>query len=112
VATSVHGLSITALYVAFGLFPIPESDPNRPGHTYFTSGIPWPSQDDPNWSAKNAAMIEVTFNLICLLCVALIVISFIFFRGPKKLHLLQLLNFLLLAWTWVLGTFSISGATL
>jgi hypothetical protein len=58
------------------------------------------------------AMIEGTFNLMCLLCVALIVISFIFFRGPKKLHLLQLLNFLLLAWTWVLGTFAISGATL
>jgi predicted RND superfamily exporter protein len=99
-ATSAHGLSITALYFAFGLFPLPGCE------------IPWPAQGEPHWSAKNVAMIEGTFNLMCLLCVALIVISFIFFRGPKKLHLLQLLNFLLLAWTWVLGTFAISGATL
>lgn len=100
VATSVHGLSITALYVAFGLCPLPESE------------IPWPSQGDPNWSAKNVAVIEGTFNLMCLLCVALIVVSLIFFRGPKILHVLQLLNLPVLALTWLGGNLAISGATL
>jgi len=43
------------------------------------------------------------FLLLLLVPFAAIIASFFFFRGPKLIHLLQLVNILLLLWTGVVG---------
>jgi hypothetical protein len=62
------------------------------------------------WGYSNRAPeYEVPFCFMLAVPLCLIVISLILFRGPKALHLLQLLNFIFLAWTWFMGSMAISG---
>ena len=48
------------------------------------------------------------FFLLLLVPLASIIASFFIFRGPKLIHLLQLLNLLLLVWTGVVGGIAVT----
>jgi hypothetical protein len=49
------------------------------------------------------------WTLLCLLPLASIIYSLVRFRGPRQTHLLQILNCLCLAWTWLFGGMAITG---
>jgi hypothetical protein len=48
------------------------------------------------------------FLLLLLAPLASIIASFFFYRGPKLIHLLQLVNIVLLVWTGVVGSIVVS----
>jgi len=82
VVTSAHGASITALYFAAGFVM---------------------------WAGKSNSLFEGPWDIAGLIVLLLMIVSLSFFRGPKWLHLLQLLNLILLAETWFLGSMVITG---
>lgn len=82
VATSAHGVCITVLF--------------------FTA-------DFIAWAGKSNSGFETPYDLAVLLIIVLMVASFIFFQGPKWLHLLQPLNLILLAEAWFFGGLEITG---
>jgi hypothetical protein len=88
VTTSAHGISITALY-----FPL-----------LF------------GWPEHGAPKLVVLYDVLLFLSAALIFGALFLYRGPKGLHLLQLLNLLSLAWLWFTASLfeamSVSGVSL
>jgi len=60
-------------------------------------------------AGKSSPRFEVPYNTATLLIVFLMVASLVFFRGPKWLHLLQLLNLILLVEAGLLGSMAITG---
>jgi len=51
---------------------------------------------------------ELVYTLLFILPLASIVISFFYFSGNKKIHLLQIINLLGLAWCWFVGIMAIT----
>ena len=59
----------------------------------------------------NAARPKYAVPFVVLIAVpgALILLSFFVYRGPKHVHLLQVLNLLCLAWTFFIGIMAVTG---
>jgi hypothetical protein len=82
---SVHGVLITLVFLA---------------------GAALPSVVSPNPSYG------LPYQLMCLLCVVLMALSFFLFRGRKVVHLFQILNFAGVVATLFLGGMAITGVWL
>ena len=72
---------------------------------YFS--VMFPDTGDTKTGAPDA--LAVPFNVTVLLGLILMVLPLFLFRGSKILHLLQLLNLVLLVWTWVIGGMAVTG---
>ena len=82
VLTSVHGVSTAALYIlAMTVAVTRHSDP----------------------------ILGTPFKVALLIPLALIVASFLLYRGAKRVHWLQVLNVACLAWTGFMGGMAITG---
>jgi hypothetical protein len=61
------------------------------------------------WLSGNSRReLGTPFLLLLLVPFASIIASFFLFRGPKLIHLLQLVNILLLLWTGVIGGIAVA----
>lgn len=49
------------------------------------------------------------FAVMLLLPLGLMLLSFAIFRGPKRVHLLQLVNLVCLFWTFFVGSMAVTG---
>lgn len=82
IIVSAHGVVIAALYmVAMTIF--------------------WAQKADPKF------ITPFLFSMVVPLL--LITVSFIFYRGRKVIHFLQLLNLLCLGWTFFVGSMAVTG---
>ena len=81
-ATSAHGVTVAALYILAMLVAVTR-------------------RYDPAFGTP--------FAIALLLAVALIIVSFILYRGSGKLHWLQVPNVACVAWTAFMGGMAITG---
>lgn len=81
-AASAHGLSIAALF--FGAMQF-------------------------HWSGAFHPAYQRPFGYMALLPLALIVLSFFYFRGAKSFHFLHIFSILCLAWVFFIGSMAVTG---
>jgi hypothetical protein len=62
-----------------------------------------------HWMGAARRAFDVPYLVLIAFSAALIVASFFLFRGPRAMHLLQLVNVPCLAWTLVVGEMAVTG---
>lgn len=82
IAASAHGASICLIYLAAWLIAL---------------------------TRESAMRFGIPFLLLLLVPAILITVSFVFFKGPKSLHWLQLVNIACLLWTGFVGGMAVTG---
>jgi hypothetical protein len=61
------------------------------------------------WAHKASPKFGTPFLFLLLIPVILVFASFFLYRGPKSVHLLQVLNLACLAWTFFIGSMAVTG---